>query len=159
MGLDANPVDLPTLASASGPQTSPNRLSTEYQSRPFELGVAAAAAGQNDTPNPPVRHDVRPSNRAQDLDLDLRDILQRIQKLEESSASNPIHGQFETGRDIPARQSGLLNTQIILNKTRILRWSHWMGTAPEVQSGFSPACNFPLTTLQVRTYHCLLQSG
>jgi hypothetical protein len=57
---------------------------------------------------------------------------QRVQTLDKSSASSPIHGLTETGRDILARQLGLKNSQILLNKTRMLRWSHSMGMAQEV---------------------------
>ncbi|KAM0425708.1 hypothetical protein ACHAPT_008955 [Fusarium lateritium] len=63
----------------------------------------------------------------------IRDLLLRVQRLEDSSASSPLRGLSETGRTILARQSGLQNSQVILNKTRILRWSHWMGTAPEFE--------------------------
>lgn len=91
-----------------------------------------AAAGQNDASNAFGRKDHQPPIRAQDAEPDSRDLLQRVRKLEESAASSLIHGLSETGRDILARQFGLPKSQIILNKTRILRWSHWMGTAPEI---------------------------
>ena len=57
-------------------------------------------------------------------DLDTQHILQRVQMLEQSL----------TDRDILVRQSELRGSPIILNKTRILRWSHWMGTGQEVLS-------------------------
>lgn len=60
--------------------------------------------------------------------------MQQAQTLPESTASNPLHALSESGRDILTRQSGLQDSQITLNKTRTLRWSHWLGTAPEVQS-------------------------
>ena len=84
--------------------------------------AATAAAGQNHIPN------------TQDAEPDLRDLLQRIQKLEESSSSSPTRDLSQNGRDLLARQSGLKDSQVILNKTRILRWTHWLGTAEEVPS-------------------------
>lgn len=79
------------------------------------------------------------SNRLGDGDSpghsDLRNLVKRVQKLEESSASNPIYGLSETNRDILAQQSGLQDSHTILNKTRILGWSHWMGTSKEVITG------------------------
>lgn len=38
----------------------------------------------------------------------------------------------ETGRNLLARQSGPGSTDVVLNKTRILRWSNWVGAAKEV---------------------------
>ncbi|KAI1294299.1 hypothetical protein F5Y03DRAFT_387745 [Xylaria venustula] len=67
---------------------------------------------------------------------DLRDLRHRVRKLEElSSASNAIHhGLAETGRHILTRQAGLRDSaEISLKKSRLLRWSDWMGTAPEFQ--------------------------
>ncbi|RSM02399.1 hypothetical protein CEP52_008014 [Fusarium oligoseptatum] len=90
-----------------------------------QLGTSRLSTnGRNDENTPISSHNEEPR---------LRDLLLRVQKLENSSASNPLRGLSETGRTILARQSGLQNSQVILNKTRILRWSHWMGTAPEFE--------------------------
>lgn len=40
----------------------------------------------------------------------------------------------DTSRELLTRQSGVPDSRVILNKTRIVRWSHWMGTAEEVTS-------------------------
>ncbi|KAI0970164.1 hypothetical protein F4678DRAFT_437701 [Xylaria arbuscula] len=80
------------------------------------------------------RNDALGSIRPQETTSDFRDLGQRVRKLEELSASNPIHGLAETGRHILARQAGLRDSaEISLKKTRLLRWSDWMGTAPEFQ--------------------------
>ena len=83
--------------------------------------------GKNDANTPASSHDE---------EARIHDLLLRVQRLEDSSASNPLRGLSETGRTILARQAGLQNSQVSLNKTRILRWSHWMGTAPEVGHAF-----------------------
>jgi hypothetical protein len=72
-------------------------------------------------------------NRTQETVADMRDLLQRLSKLEELSASSPAHGLSETGRHILTRQAGLRGSEISLKKTRLLRWSDWMGLAPEVE--------------------------
>ncbi|KAI3332482.1 hypothetical protein HD806DRAFT_480732 [Xylariaceae sp. AK1471] len=74
---------------------------------------------------------------------DLRDLLQRVRKLEELSPSSSVHGLSETGRHILTRQAGLRDSEISLKKTRLLRWSDWMGMAPEfsfIYKCFEVAC-------------------
>ena len=150
-------------------QISTNRPVIEYGNHPSGTRVAAAAAaaaaagggggGQNDTPNTLGRNDndnnnnIRPTNRVQGAGPDLRDLLQRVQKLEQSSASSPIQGLSETGTggNILALQSGLQDAQITLNKTRILRWSHWMGAAQEVCT-VQPSLHYLIYT-SVITFH------
>lgn len=101
-------------------------LSLQFTSAPAaeQLGSSRLSAnGKNGENTPASSHDE---------EARIHDLLLRVQRLEDSSASNPLRSLSETGRTILARQSGLQNSQVILNKTRILRWSHWMGTAPEV---------------------------
>ena len=83
------------------------------------------------TANTRRRNDTLPANGAPEGGP-LQALLERVQLLEESLKCNPVHGLSETGRDIFTRHSRLRDPQITLNKTRILRWSHWMGTAKEV---------------------------
>lgn len=64
---------------------------------------------------------------------DFRDLRQRVRKLEALSASSLVHGLGETGRHILTRQAGLRDLETTLKKTRLLRWSDWMATAPEVR--------------------------
>ena len=118
-------------------QINTNSPITEYGNHQSGSCIAAAA-GQNDTPNTSTlgRSDIRPLSRAhaEDPEPDLRDLLQRIQRLEKSLPSKTNHGLSETGPDLVARQSGLQDAQISVNKTRVLRWSHGMGAAQsEVQ--------------------------
>ena len=77
------------------------------------------------------RNDTLPSSSASEGEP-LQALLDRVQLLEESLKFDPVHGLSETGRDIFTRHSRLRDPQITLNKTRVLRWSHWMGTAKEV---------------------------
>jgi hypothetical protein len=85
---------------------------------------------QNDPPETISRSDNRPQ-LASDEQPDIQDLLQRVKKLEGSAANNPLNALSETTQDILARQSGLRDSQTMLDKSRIVRWSHWMGTAPE----------------------------
>ncbi|KAF2094645.1 FAD/NAD(P)-binding domain-containing protein [Rhizodiscina lignyota] len=113
-------------------QVSTNGSIAEYGSHPSVTVAAPAPIGvQNATPSSLGRDDIQRPNLVHDVEPDLRNVPQRAQRLADTSASNPIHELFENGRDILARQSGLQDSQIMLYKTRILRWSHWMGTAPE----------------------------
>ncbi|GAP86258.1 putative C6 zinc finger domain-containing protein [Rosellinia necatrix] len=68
-----------------------------------------------------------------DATPELQELRQRIRKLEELATSGRVHGLAETGRHILTRQAGLRDSEITLKKTRLLRWSDWMGIAPEFQ--------------------------
>ncbi|KAI1457528.1 hypothetical protein F4805DRAFT_172109 [Annulohypoxylon moriforme] len=83
--------------------------------------------------NPPIlgRIDLQPPNPIQDVEPGLVDVLKRGVGHEKSSASSPMNGLAESGREILARQLGLRDSQIILNKTRMLGWSLRIGTAQE----------------------------
>ncbi|KAI0521423.1 hypothetical protein F5B22DRAFT_572220 [Xylaria bambusicola] len=90
------------------------------------------------------------SNRVQEAS-ELQDLRQRVRKLEALSASSPAYGLAETGRHVLTRQSGLRDSEIMLKKTRLLRWSDWMGTAPEFQlvyKCFEVACGAESTSFQ-----------
>ncbi|PKS06059.1 hypothetical protein jhhlp_007893 [Lomentospora prolificans] len=79
-----------------------------------------------------------------DSPVDFRHLLQRVRKLEASSASNSTHPPSDTSRDILSLQSGpVQDAQILLNKTRVLRWSFWTGMSQDLMpviSCFSEAC-------------------
>ncbi|KAI1075965.1 hypothetical protein F5B20DRAFT_573085 [Whalleya microplaca] len=118
---------------AQAQQVNTNTFVTEHGNR-YPSGppvIPATATGQDDTPETLQHSDIRSSNPAQATEPNLRDLLQRVQKLEESSSSRPSHWLSDTGRDLLERRSGLQDSQIILNKTRVLRWSHLMGSAQE----------------------------
>ena len=133
--LSATPLAFPAQ------QTSAHALNLDYCSQPITPRVTSAVismeAPNSNTTGARTAAKGRASalNRPEDstpTSLDVGDLLKRVQKLEVSSASNPIHGLSETNRDILAQQSGLQDSHTILNKTRILGWSQWMGTSKEV---------------------------
>lgn len=59
-------------------------------------------------------------------------ILAQSKRPEQGHRPTSHNSLLEDGRSILAAQFGLERSQMILNKTRTLRSSHWMGTAPEV---------------------------
>lgn len=102
---------------------------------PGITAATAAAGGHHDTPNTPSRHYSRPQTGAQDLEntqSTLQDLLKRVQTLE-SSASSFNHRQSETGQEILERQPGIQDSQVILKKTRVLKWSDWIGQTEEFE--------------------------
>lgn len=120
-------------AEAASPdaQTQPTRTASEYGSHLSVPQVAASLRQGSNSIASRLNEKQLPSHSS-DTEPDLRALLQRIQKLEESAASSPAHAFTETGREILERRSGLQDSEIILNKTRILGWSQWMGTTSEV---------------------------
>lgn len=70
--------------------------------------------------------------RVQNSESAITDLLRRVQSLEQSSAQTPVHDLSETGREIFGRPSQPEDLQWIFTKTRVMRWSLWMGTAKEV---------------------------
>lgn len=87
--------------------------------------------GQETSHQEETREETRPGDFGQGL-ANLCHLIAPTQKPEESSSSSPAHGLMETGRHILSRQLGLPDSQLMLSKTRLLKWSHWMGMAPEV---------------------------
>ncbi|EAU37680.1 predicted protein [Aspergillus terreus NIH2624] len=67
-------------------------------------------------------------------DPTLHDIAQRLQRLEQGQAAHCLPDVAETGRDILADQSRLLGSYVVLNKSKVVRWSFRMGTAKQFQS-------------------------
>ncbi|KAH8884071.1 hypothetical protein GQ53DRAFT_731238 [Thozetella sp. PMI_491] len=67
-------------------------------------------------------------------EADIRNLLQQIQRLRASTPSKPLRSSDETNRDPAERQSSLQASQIVMNKTRLLRWSHLMGNAKELRT-------------------------
>jgi hypothetical protein len=126
------------------PNTPSVTISSEH-GRPLDTASLFNRAASSLPIENPVedisRHYPQPLQIAQQdqhATTNLQGLLQPVhmQMVQDSLATNPIFGLTETGRDILEHQSGLQNSQIILNKTRTLRWSHWMGTAPEVRFWF-----------------------
>ncbi|KAI1386147.1 uncharacterized protein F4822DRAFT_306579 [Hypoxylon trugodes] len=95
--------------------------------------TVTATGGQSSTSNNLSQNNSQPPDRAQDYEPGLIGILQRGSRPEKLSANSPIYGLAETGQDILARQLGLEDSRIILNKTRILGWSLRIGSAEEFE--------------------------
>ncbi|KAI1412223.1 hypothetical protein F5Y13DRAFT_180292 [Hypoxylon sp. FL1857] len=110
----------------------PSHLPESQAAVSASSSTTAVAAGQSDTPNTLVTNDTQPPNY-QDVEPGLVSIMQRGIKPDKPSAPSPIDGLSESGREILARQLGLQDSQIILNKTRILGWSLRIGTAQEFE--------------------------
>ncbi|KAF2967523.1 hypothetical protein GQX73_g6038 [Xylaria multiplex] len=107
------------------------------------MSAIAPLVPQADYSTTTSHKETRSPAHTQEITSDLRDLRQRVRNLEEVAALNPVHGLAETGRHILTRQAGLRDSEITLKKTRLLRWSDWMGTAPEFQSVykcFADAC-------------------
>lgn len=66
-------------------------------------------------------------------DPTLHDIVQRLQRLEQGQEAHSLRDVAETGRDILADQSRLLGSYVVLNKSKVVRWSFRMGTAKQVR--------------------------
>lgn len=63
---------------------------------------------------------------------DVQDLIQRVQRLEDSAASSPASRTREGAQDAATSPFALYESQITLNKTRILGWSRWAGETNEV---------------------------
>ena len=113
--------------SSLGSTSSPSVYSLSPLPRAHQMSASRPlAAKQNEIPATFV-NDIPPGP-------DLHSLLQQVQKIDDSPPSNSVHPLSEFGRDILARQSGLQDSLgVVLNKTRVPRWSHLMGTAEEVQ--------------------------
>ncbi|KAI0406885.1 hypothetical protein F4802DRAFT_80531 [Xylaria palmicola] len=136
-GLRTPPLSLIRATSGNSPLTGGVLPST---------GIDAPASGplRIEHPDHAGHNEGQDYTRAQESALDIQSLAQRVRKLEESSASGPILGLAETGRHILTRQAGLRHSEITLKKTRLLRWSDWMGVAPEFQfvyKCFEVACS------------------
>ncbi|KAK5196206.1 hypothetical protein LTR99_004995 [Exophiala xenobiotica] len=125
----------PSSASAHAVRNVSDRPTPVPENFVHPWGPRATAAASPQQPRDDNLHATsRSDNRPQlasNESPDLQDLLQRIKKLEGSAANNPLNALSETTQDILARQSGLRDSQTMLDKSRIVRWSHWMGTAPE----------------------------
>ncbi|TVY41868.1 Transcription factor [Lachnellula occidentalis] len=127
--------EFPTSPSRLGRarQTNTNTPFPEYSDNPARTRMETLAAGPDATPNvcTPGGNNVQHQSRArtEDPEPDLRDLLQRVQRLESSSTSFPYNGTTETGPELVARQPGLQDAQISVNKTRVIRWSNGLDAA------------------------------
>ncbi|GAW12367.1 hypothetical protein ANO14919_017330 [Xylariales sp. No.14919] len=107
------------------------------------VNSTAGLAPQAEYPAGASRDETLSPGRTQETASDFRDSRRHVRNIEELPALSPVRGLTETGRHILTRQAGLRDSEISLKKTRLLRWSDWMGTAPEFQSVykcFAEAC-------------------
>lgn len=111
-----------------------NENEASNQQRGSSLGsTPAPSAPRDDSPNILISKDIHPPTRTQNTNSEIPDVLQRVQNGRRSSASSSVHELSENVGDVLTPPFGLQNSQIILNKTRMLRWSHFVGTANEVK--------------------------
>ncbi|KAI8960843.1 hypothetical protein F5Y11DRAFT_358202 [Daldinia sp. FL1419] len=123
----------------NGPIVEHNTDPHEHQVPPLISRVLAGSSstgGQSDRPGTVIlgldRTNVQPHTHIPEPDPGVTGIVQQGNDASsKSSVPSPMNGLSENGRDILARQLGLRDSQIILNKTRILGWSLRLGTAPE----------------------------
>ncbi len=80
-------------------------------------------------------NDVQLTNRTQGEATNLRDILFRVEKLEQSSVSRPMQANSASGLNFLTGQTGVHDSEVLLNKMRMLGWSHRMGWGGEVLLG------------------------
>ncbi|KAL7932882.1 hypothetical protein V8C35DRAFT_328124 [Trichoderma chlorosporum] len=91
----------------------------------------ASTFGPNDLSHTPGADEMQNPNRPQFVDPELHYLRERVQRLERSLVRVPVQDLSQTGRDVLAGESGMPDARIILNKTRIMRWSHWVGIVKE----------------------------
>ncbi|KAL6886163.1 hypothetical protein HDV57DRAFT_379159 [Trichoderma longibrachiatum] len=104
-----------------------------------------SALGSGEPSTTPSANEVQTPSRTRLVDPELHNLRGRVQRLERSLVYVPVHDLPQVGRDMLAGEPGLPNARLILNKTRIMRWSHWVGIAKEVApiiSCFGAACGY-----------------
>ncbi|KAI1345720.1 hypothetical protein F5Y01DRAFT_299675 [Xylaria sp. FL0043] len=145
---------LPLTRVVNGDESTPGH--EHYSSAPRVYAIPPSAP-QAECPVGPSHNGLLNSTHTQASDF--QDLRQRVRRLEKTSVSSQIHGLAETGRHILTRQAGLRDSEISLKKTRLLRWSDWMGTAPEFQlvyKCFEVACGGGSTSFQSDEVKALL---
>lgn len=136
---------LGTLAPSPSPvQPIREPLPSRDHDQPLEPRATAGTSTPAGTPHHglafPQIYDEQP-RRVQNSESAITDLLQRVQRLEQSSAQTPVHNLPETGREIFGRPSQPEDLQWIFAKTRVMRWSLWMATAKEVRYALIYALN------------------
>jgi hypothetical protein len=117
---------------------------------------------RNELSMPPRRDNSRSSAYAQSSEPTVADLLNRLQSLDQPSTQEATEGLCETTRAILSRPSRIESSEWIFSKTRIMRWSLWMGTAKEVRCHYisylplKPPADF---VSQVSSISCLLRRG
>ncbi|KAH0420806.1 C6 zinc finger domain-containing protein [Colletotrichum camelliae] len=76
-------------------------------------------------------HTISPQNRTSEEEPDLQDLLRRLQRLERDSTGPNNLSSSGLARNVLSSHSGPQDSQVVLKKTRLWRWSDWMGEAEE----------------------------
>jgi hypothetical protein len=132
-------IPLTPLTQAS--QTELARLRIEDDAPSQNVGITKA--NRDDALERTCSHD-EVLNSLDDTPAAVRDLLQRVQRLENSAPPSRIPAAVlsEMSRDTLNRQVAPQSSQIMLTKTRLWRWSNWMGAADEVRNS-QPVDGYP----------------
>ncbi|KAK2776999.1 C6 zinc finger domain-containing protein [Colletotrichum kahawae] len=142
-------------ARGTAPGSDVGRAISNSASRPTSPAVAGRAAPPNlgrsfqdlaDTASPqtiraderPIRtsdavgpHNKSPQNHSSETEPDLQDLLRRLQRLERDSTGPNNLDSSGLARNLLSSHSGPQDSQVVLKKSRLWRWSDWMGEAEE----------------------------
>ncbi|CAG9953858.1 unnamed protein product [Clonostachys rosea f. rosea IK726] len=84
-------------------------------------------AGQTEATTAPIPS----TTRDEDEQLSVHALLRRIQHLENSLETSPAPAHYEPGGELTDRQPVHQDTRVSLYKTRISKWSYWVGMVDE----------------------------
>lgn len=126
-----HPASTPSHVDTDGPSIVGTATSVREGSlrvgRTIEARAAAnSTLGSAESSTAPAADEIQIPNRPRLLNPELQDLRGRV----------PVHDLSQAGRDMLTGEPGLPDARIILNKTRIMRWSHWVGIAKEVRRVF-----------------------
>ncbi|CAI0649383.1 unnamed protein product, partial [Colletotrichum noveboracense] len=85
------------------------------------------------TSNAVESQNISPQNRSSEAEPDLQDLLRRLQRLEQDSTGTNSLGSSGLARNVLSSHSGPQDSQVVLKKSRMWRWSDWMGEAEEFE--------------------------
>ncbi|KAL7911584.1 hypothetical protein GGI35DRAFT_294069 [Trichoderma velutinum] len=128
-----------------------NRTASDNGGRDNEtLNAVASTLGPIDLSNTPGANEIQNPTRRRFVDPELHYLRERVRSLERSLVHVPVHDLSQVGRDVLAGESGMPDAHIILNKTRIMRWSHWVGIVKEfapIISCYGAICGYGDTSI------------
>ncbi|KAL7807267.1 hypothetical protein V8C26DRAFT_439420 [Trichoderma gracile] len=128
-----------TAVSSLGEGTNPAGRTTETRA------AANSTLGPDESLTTSTANETQSPSRPRLVHSEPQDLRGRVQRLERSLVHVPVNDMSQAGRDMLAGEPGLPDARIILNKTRIMRWSHWVGIAKEVApiiSCYGAVCGF-----------------
>ncbi|KAL5356247.1 hypothetical protein BJX96DRAFT_186204 [Aspergillus floccosus] len=129
----SQPERLSQSATAQEQVSVHNLLASDQKARADRSSGAAPGGTGNGARNVAGSEGAQLPSQSSTTDSTLHEIAQRLQRLEQGQASDPLPHVSETGGDILADQSRLLRTHVVLNKSKVVRWSFRMATAKEFQ--------------------------